>query len=265
MDLTFLMADTPSNHVTEDYIKEVEHQYQIQFPELLRRYYLQNDGKTIRTSVIEVNGITHWITDFFPLIGAGFTLGELLHRQRMQNYPVRQMIPFAEDDADGIYYVHMITNAINFSTLEGEDFTFICTGIDHFFQIMNEACQRDEDDPYDITSIRRSDKNMASYDFLPLGSIVLLQGGTRKVMIIARGMNVKRGDDTYFFDYAGVLYPEGLTSDQVAYFNQDGIVKVYFHGYRDDEDDTVATALKNYLETHPNLNRADPATWNPEE
>ena len=103
---------------------------------------------------------------------------------------------------------------------------------------------------------------MAEINFLPLGSIVLLQGGSRKVMIIARGMNVKRGDETYFFDYAGVLYPEGLTSDQVAYFNQDGIVKVYFHGYVDDEEDVAQTTLNEYVKNHPNVNRADPATWN---
>ncbi len=106
---------------------------------------------------------------------------------------------------------------------------------------------------------------MASYDFLPIGSIVLLQGGTRKVMIIARGMNVKRGDETYFFDYAGVIYPDGMTSDQVAYFNQDGIIKVYFYGYSDDEEDVMTTALKKYVDSHPNINRADPAKWNPEE
>ena len=103
---------------------------------------------------------------------------------------------------------------------------------------------------------------MTQNDFLPLGSIVLLQGGTRKVMIIARGMNVKRGDDVFFFDYGGVIYPEGLTGDQMVYFNRDGIIKVYFHGYSDDEDDVVLTALKAYLDNNPNLNRANPASWN---
>ena len=104
---------------------------------------------------------------------------------------------------------------------------------------------------------------MAKIDFLPLGSVVLLQGGTRKVMIIARALNVKREDETYFFDYGGVLYPEGLTGDQMVYFNSDGIVKVYFHGYTDGEDDAVVTALDEYLAKNPNVKRADPDKWAP--
>lgn len=104
---------------------------------------------------------------------------------------------------------------------------------------------------------------MAKIDFLPLGSIVLLQGGTRKVLIIARGLNVKRDATTYFFDYGGVLYPDGLTGDQMIYFNHDGIVKVYFHGYSDGEDDAILTALDDYIEKNPGLNRADPDTWKP--
>lgn len=105
---------------------------------------------------------------------------------------------------------------------------------------------------------------MVQNGFLPLGSVVLLKGGTRKVMIVARGMNVKRGDDVYFFDYGGVLYPDGITSDQIVYFNADGIVKTYFHGYADDEDDNIQTALNEYLAANPNVNRVNPEKWNTE-
>ena len=106
---------------------------------------------------------------------------------------------------------------------------------------------------------------MEKIDFLPLGSIVLLKGGIRKVMIIARGLNVTRDDNVYFFDYGGVLYPDGLTGDQMVYFDHDGIVKVYFHGYADDENDVVVTALNEYLDNHPDINRADPDKWKPGE
>ena len=103
---------------------------------------------------------------------------------------------------------------------------------------------------------------MAKVDFLPLGSVVLLKGGTRKILIIARGLNVKRNDETFFFDYGGVLYPDGLVGDQMVYFDHDGIVKVYFHGYTDDEDDGMLTVLNEYLESHPDIHRADPTKWN---
>ena len=130
---------------------------------------------------------------------------------------------------------------------------------------MDEGLHKDiqgEDYPVNIDKLLRRDATMSKIDFLPLGSIVLLKGGTRKVMIIARGLNVKREDETYFFDYGGVLYPDGLTGDQMVYFNHDGIVKVYFHGYSDDEDDVILTTLDEYLKAHPHVNRANPTTWN---
>ena len=103
---------------------------------------------------------------------------------------------------------------------------------------------------------------MAQSEFLPLGTIVQLQGATRRIMIIARGMNVKKDEETFFFDYGGVPYPEGLTGDQMVYFDHGGIAKVYFHGYADDANDAMVTALQNYVAEHPDLKRADPAKWN---
>ena len=35
---------------------------------------------------------------------------------------------------------------------------------------------------------------------LPLGSIVLLEGGAQKLLIIARGLNVINAGRTFFFD-----------------------------------------------------------------
>ncbi len=45
-------------------------------------------------------------------------------------------------------------------------------------------------------------------EFLPLGSIVQLKGGVKKIMIIARGaFAVVKGEKRYF-DYGACTYPE---------------------------------------------------------
>lgn len=92
-------------------------------------------------------------------------------------------------------------------------------------------------------------------DYYPLGSIVILQGGTRKVLVIARALNVKHGNETFFFDYAGVPYPEGLTGDQAAYFNHDTIAKVVFKGYHDVDDEVMVENINQYLNDNPNITR----------
>lgn len=96
---------------------------------------------------------------------------------------------------------------------------------------------------------------MEKVNFLPLGSVVMLNGGIRKVFIISRGVHAKEGQDDVLYDYAGVIYPVGLISDQLAYFNHESIEKVYFEGYRDAEDETIVRGLNKYITEHPELKR----------
>lgn len=98
-------------------------------------------------------------------------------------------------------------------------------------------------------------------EILPLGSIVFLKGGTKKVMIIARTLNLNHNGQKALFDYAAVPYPEGLTGDQLAYFNADKVSKIIFEGYHDVEDENMVETIQEYLEAHPDLPRIDPADW----
>lgn len=92
-------------------------------------------------------------------------------------------------------------------------------------------------------------------DFIPLGSVVILKGGVQKALVIARAINVKHNDKVFFFDYACVPYPQGLVSDQIAYFNHDSIAKVIFEGYHDVEDEAMVENINLYLSEHPDIIR----------
>ncbi len=99
--------------------------------------------------------------------------------------------------------------------------------------------------------------NMDKVDFLPLGSVVVLKGGARRVIIIGRGLNVANEGETYFFDYGGVPYPTGLIGNRMAYFNHDAIERVFFKGYTDDQDEIVVNRLNDYIEQTPGLKRKE--------
>lgn len=98
---------------------------------------------------------------------------------------------------------------------------------------------------------------MERIELLPLGSIVYLKEGTRKVIIIARGLIAKSGDGHVFFDYGGVPYPEGLQNDQMAYFQHDSITKVVFKGYTDMDDEAIIDRIYGYMEKHPEIKKGD--------
>ena len=90
--------------------------------------------------------------------------------------------------------------------------------------------------------------------YLPLGSIVLLKNGSKRLMIT--GFCVFANDDkNKMFDYCGCLYPEGVIStDQVALFNHDQIEKIYVLGYSDDEEKKFKEQLEESLRNIENNN-----------
>ena len=98
---------------------------------------------------------------------------------------------------------------------------------------------------------------MERTELLPLGSVVYLKEGNKKVLIIARGLIAKHGEGTVFFDYGGVPYPEGLQDDQMAYFQHEAITKVVFKGYSDMDDEATVEKIFAYMDKHPEIEKGD--------
>ncbi len=70
---------------------------------------------------------------------------------------------------------------------------------------------------------------------LPLGSVVLLNGGTKKVMIIGYCMKTPEKPNQ-IYDYCGCVFPEGvLRSDVTCVFNHEQIKEICFSGFQNDE------------------------------
>lgn len=98
---------------------------------------------------------------------------------------------------------------------------------------------------------------MERIDFLPLGSIVVVRGAIRKTMIISRGVAANVDGQTKVFDYAGCVYPEGLVSEKVGYFNHQDIARVVFEGFSDEDNQVMVENIHEWLKTVP-FERANP-------
>lgn len=83
---------------------------------------------------------------------------------------------------------------------------------------------------------------------LPLGSIVILDGGVQKVLIVSRGMVIPVNGKQYAFEYGGCFYPQGLVSDKVIYFNNEDIQEVVFEGFSDEDDERMIKNLDKWTE-----------------
>lgn len=88
---------------------------------------------------------------------------------------------------------------------------------------------------------------MSVKELLPIGSVVLLEEGEKKVMIY--GVKQTSNSDGITYDYIGVLYPEGTMGEGTQFlFNHDSIDKVFFRGYEDDERNTFINALDEFYQ-----------------
>ena len=80
--------------------------------------------------------------------------------------------------------------------------------------------------------------------YLPIGSIVLLRGGAKKLMVVGYfGIN----PDGEQVDYMGVVYPEGyLDYKEVIGFNRVEVQEILFEGYKDIEQNNLFVQLDAY-------------------
>jgi hypothetical protein len=70
---------------------------------------------------------------------------------------------------------------------------------------------------------------------LPIGSVVMLNGGTKPVMIFGY-LQESAMYPNQIIDYIGVPYPEGSISLEVQIgFNMKDIKEIIFEGYRNEE------------------------------
>ena len=87
---------------------------------------------------------------------------------------------------------------------------------------------------------------MNNKDYLPIGSVVLLKEGEKRLMIFGI-LQANEDDLSEEYDYIGVPYPEGNLGEEHQYlFFHEDIEKVFFRGYEDEERVALFERLAEY-------------------
>lgn len=83
--------------------------------------------------------------------------------------------------------------------------------------------------------------------YLPIGSVVLLKGAKKRIMITGFVVKGKESGEKVY-DYMGCLFPEGvISSDKNLLFNHDQIDKLYYIGYSDNDEKEFKIKLADYV------------------
>lgn len=86
--------------------------------------------------------------------------------------------------------------------------------------------------------------------YLPIGTVVMLKDGRKRVMIIGFGA-VQANNKNKIWDYTGCLYPEGfLAANKICMFDNEQIAQVHYLGLAEDEEEK---AFKQKLNEISNL------------
>lgn len=90
--------------------------------------------------------------------------------------------------------------------------------------------------------------------FLPLGSVVILKGAKKRIMIIGFVAQSQQTGNKVF-DYMGCLYPEGvLNTEQSLLFDHEQIDKIYYIGLSDNEEKDFKEKLVKLVNDTNNVN-----------
>ena len=85
--------------------------------------------------------------------------------------------------------------------------------------------------------------------YLPIGTVVMLTGGKKRVMITGF-CTIQESNKEKIWDYSGCIYPEGfLSSNQTCLFDHEQIEKIYYLGYVDQEEQQFKSKLKELTDT----------------
>lgn len=71
---------------------------------------------------------------------------------------------------------------------------------------------------------------------LLIGLVIILKNGLLKVMIIVCYFLYKYKNRIGYFDYFGCIFFSGVIDNQIYFFNNDDIEKVWFIGYIDENE-----------------------------
>ena len=73
--------------------------------------------------------------------------------------------------------------------------------------------------------------------YLPIGSVVILKGATKRLMI-SGFCALDNSNKDKIWDYSGCMYPEGfINTNQICLFDHDQIEKIFFQGFINEEQE----------------------------
>ncbi len=100
----FIEKENPQAKIDESILSKIELQHNLVFPELLRKYYLEQNGSIIKKATFYRYTFEFEIVSIIPLGFCKYSVEKILETMNRNEHPETTLVPLALDYDGGYYF-----------------------------------------------------------------------------------------------------------------------------------------------------------------
>ena len=136
----FIDREIEKTKITPDHIHSLEKSWELEFPDILKEYYIQYNGAVIQECSFQKHGMDFCVVHIFTVNYGTNPLEKHYANARRNRAIPKTFIPFALDEDEDSYYWDSKNGKIYYLSLENvENPIEICGNMCEFFEIMNAS------------------------------------------------------------------------------------------------------------------------------
>ncbi|MEY8310271.1 SMI1/KNR4 family protein [Erysipelotrichaceae bacterium 51-3] len=139
---SFLNPESRPEPVSAQELTELEERFDLHLPEALKDYYMKYNCQTIKPVCLRAGQETFEVYGMLPLFSGPMSVDHILEICQTSNLFGKGCFPFAISAEGDDFVYDTFTKNIYFVRLDDlHHRQKICTGIDHFFYLLNQTAQ----------------------------------------------------------------------------------------------------------------------------
>ena len=139
---SFIKKMKDDEKITIEDIAEIEKTFSFQMPEILKEYYLANNGASIHRCIFSVDGYEVEVAKLVELKYGYLPLEKIIEMDRKDGFISPNMIPIARNSGGDYYYWDSKSGKVYLFLCDSiENPIWICQNVDEFFSLLQKNSQ----------------------------------------------------------------------------------------------------------------------------
>jgi len=139
---SFIKKMKDDEKITIEDIAEIEKTFSFQMPEILKEYYLANNGASIHRCIFSVDGYEVEVAKLVELKYGYLPLEKIIEMDRKDGFISPNMIPIARNSGGDYYYWDSKSGKVYLFLCDSmENPIWICQNVEEFFSLLQKNSQ----------------------------------------------------------------------------------------------------------------------------